>query len=170
MRPAWPGIPELEDARAPNGERLCCTCTRPRQCNHPRSLQSCSTACPGPASSITFKISFAWKTVFEMYIPTAGCIFGGRPTPRTDARALSTQAIQENQKIQLLPRYSYGGFETAHVDTSKPSRCTYVFRIVVSSHMAELRKPGHPPMLGAFDRVLGHSCPLSIPQKNLNTF
>ena len=48
---------------------------------------------------------------------TAGCIFGGRPTP-TDARALSTQENQENQKIQPLPRYSYGGFETAHVDTS----------------------------------------------------
>ena len=90
---------------------------------------------------------------------TADCIFGGRPTP-TDARALSTQEIQENQKIQPLPRYSYGGFETAHVDTSEPSRCTYVFRIVISSHIAELRKPGHPPMLGAFDRVLGHSCPL----------
>ena len=74
---------------------------------------------------------------------TAGCIFGGRPTP-TDARALSTQEIQENQKIQPRPRYSYGGFETAHVDTSERARCTYVFRIVVSSHMAELRKPGHP--------------------------
>ena len=100
---------------------------------------------------------------------TAGCIFGGRPTP-TDARALSTREIQEIQKIQSLPRYSCGGFETAHVDTSERVGCTYVFRFVVSSHMAELRKPGHPPMLGAFDRVLGHSCPLSIPQKDLNTF
>ena len=99
---------------------------------------------------------------------TAGCIFGGRPTP-TDARALSTQEIQENQKIQPLPRYSYGGFETAHVDTSEPARCTSVFRILVSSHMAELRKPGHPPMLGAFDRVLGHRCPLPIPQNYLST-
>ena len=100
---------------------------------------------------------------------TAGCIFGGRPTP-TDARALSTREIQENQKIRPLPRYSYGGSETAHVDTSEHAKCTYVFRIVVSSHMAELRKPGHPPMLGAFDRVLGHSRPLSIPQKYVNTF
>ena len=100
---------------------------------------------------------------------TADCIFGGHPTP-TDARALSTQEIQENQKIRPLPRYSCGGFETAHVDTSEVARCTHVFRIVVSSHMAELQKPGHPPMLGAFDRVLGHSFPLSIPQKYLNTF
>ena len=99
---------------------------------------------------------------------TAGCIFGGRPTP-TDARALSTREIQENQKIRPLPRYSYGGSKTAHVDTSELVQCTYAFRIVVSSHMAELRKPGHPPTLGAFDRVLGHSCPLPIPKKYLNT-
>ena len=99
---------------------------------------------------------------------TAICSASGRATP-TDARALSTQENLENLKIQPLPRYSYGGFETAHVDTSEPAQSTSVFRIVVSSHMAELRKPGHPPMLGAFDRVFTHSCPLPIPQKYLNT-
>ena len=120
---------------------------------HTAACLNCISAEP----SSDLETSLHWRSsdlTTAICSATAVCRGRVRPTP-TDARALSTQEIQENQKIRPLPRYTYGGFETAHVDTSELAQCTYVFRIVVSSHMAELRRPGHPPTLGAFDRVLG---------------